>query len=82
MDESLDLITVLDLYRDDVASVAHCDDVFLQILRVCAAADIVLQVVLDAVVRRADLAADVGQCGAGFVGDHVLRDYRRVNAIL
>ena len=60
MHKPLDLVPVLHLDRHDVAVVAHGHDVFLQQLAV-AAADKLLQRVLDLVVRRADLAADLGK---------------------
>ena len=71
MHKPLDLVPVLHLDRHDVAVVAHGHDVFLQQLSV-AAADKLLQRVLDLVVRRADLAADLGKLGACLVRDLIL----------
>ena len=71
MDETLDLVLVFHLDRHDVAVVTHGHDVFLKQLAV-AAADELLQRVLDLVVRRADLAADLGKLGACLVCDLIL----------
>ena len=71
MHETLDLVFVLHLDRHDIAVVAHGHDVFLQQFAV-AAADELLQRILDFVVRRTNLAANLGKLRAGLVRNLIL----------
>ena len=81
MDQALQLVFTFRLDGNDVASVAHGDDVFLQDLGI-RSADIVLQGFLDAAVCLTDLPTHLGKLAARLICDHILRQDRPCDAIL
>ncbi|CDC73453.1 unknown [Candidatus Colimorpha enterica] len=75
MNKSLYLAPVLRLDGNDVSAVSYRDYVFLKIFSE-SSAYVSLQVVLYPVVLDPDLAPYLRKLRAGFVGDHVLGNYR------
>ena len=74
MKQTLDLVFRFGADGNDVASVSHGDDIFLQILCV-GSAHVFLKRVLDLAVCHAHFSANVGQSLTCLVSDKVLGDY-------
>ena len=72
MNKTFDLIPVFLLDRNDIAAVAHRDNLLLKVFGVCAAGDVFLQRVADFAVLRAHFAPDFIELVARGIGHRVL----------
>ena len=72
VNEALDLVPIFLLDRNDIAAVAHRDDLLLKIFGICAAGDIFLQRIADFAVLRAHPAPDFIELVARGIGYRVL----------
>ena len=72
VNKTFDLIPVFLLDRNDIAAVAHRDNLLLKVFGVCAAGDVFLQRVADFAVLRAHFAPDFIELVARGIGHRVL----------